>query len=115
MTVPESEAPLSAPSPLSAKTLHQLLRAAAAAYGDEPAVVLHREGEVDQAISFTGLERQPALLARALVARGTGKGSRVGFIFGNGPDFALMLAAIARIGAIAVPISTMIRANELVR
>ena len=44
------------------------------------------------------------------------RGAAVGFIFGNGPRFALMLAAIARIGAIAIPISTMVRlGNELVR
>ncbi|MBU6266416.1 MAG: acyl--CoA ligase, partial [Sphingomonadales bacterium] len=48
-------------------------------------------------------------------ARGVGKGTRVGFIAGNGPKFALWLAATARIGAVAIPISTMIRANELVR
>src|SRR5690606_32291261 len=38
-----------------------------------------------------------------------------GFIFGNGPGFAIALAAIARTGAVAVPISTMLRAGELVR
>jgi acyl-CoA synthetase (AMP-forming)/AMP-acid ligase II len=58
---------------------------------------------------------QSAVLARGLLAMGAGKGSRVGFICGNGPRFALWFAAAARIGAIAIPISTMIRANELVR
>ncbi len=53
--------------------------------------------------------------ARGLLARGVGKGVRIGFIAGNGPVFAAMFAAIARIGGVAVPISTMIRANELVR
>src|SRR3546814_13442831 len=67
------------------------------------------------AISFAGLEGESARIARGLIARGIGKGSRIGFIYGNGPDFALMLAAIARIGAIAIPIGTLIRANELVR
>ena len=64
---------------------------------------------------ITELDRKSAEIARGLLARGAGKGSRVGFIYGNGPGFAIMLAAIARIGAIAIPISTMIRANELVR
>src|SRR3546814_8686188 len=67
------------------------------------------------AISFAELDRESARIARGLIARGIGKGSRIGFIYGNGPDFALMLAAIARIGAIAIPISTLIRAHELVR
>lgn len=101
--------------PQSAKTFPQLIRAAAAAYGDETAIRLQGETIPDESLSFAELDRRSAELARGLVARGVGKGTRVGFIYGNGPGFALMLAAIARIGAVAIPISTMIRANELVR
>ena len=101
--------------PTSATTLPELIRAAVLAYGDEIAVVLRAEGEPDEAISFAELDGRSAELARGLLARGVGKGTRVGFIFGNGPGFALMLAAIARAGAIAIPISTMIKSNELVR
>jgi acyl-CoA synthetase (AMP-forming)/AMP-acid ligase II len=101
--------------PRSATTFPQFVRAAAAAFGDALAVV-HKDGDVvDEALSFIELERRSAELARGLIARGVGKGSRVGFIYGNGPSFALLLAAIARIGAIAIPISTLIKANELVR
>src|SRR3546814_2413116 len=88
--------------------------AAATAYGDDVAVRLQREDGGQAAISFAELDRESARIARGLIARGIGKGSRIGFIYGNGPDFALMLAAIARIGAIAIPISTLNRANELV-
>ena len=98
-------------APTEAKTLPQLIRAAAASYGD--ALAVRAEGE--EAITYTELDRQSARIARGLLARGVGKGSRVGFISGNGPHFALMLCAIARIGAVAIPISTMIRANELIR
>ena len=109
-----------ADDPRAATTFPQLVRAAAAAYGEDVAVVLrgddNREGGgADETISFAALDRRSAELARGLIARGIGKGARVGFIQGNGPDFAVTLAAIARIGAVAVPISTMIRANELVR
>lgn len=102
-------------SPAEAKTFPQLVRAAADAYGDDIAVRFTGETIPDEDISFAALESRSAELARGLIARGVGKGARVGFICGNGPQFALMLAAIARIGAVAVPISTMIRANELVR
>lgn len=102
-------------TPGSARTFPQLVRAAAAAYGDAVAVVLEDGEEVVEAITYRELDERSALIARGLLARGIGKGSRVGFIFGNGPGFALMMAAISRIGGIAVPISTMIRANELVR
>ena len=101
--------------PASATTFPQLIRATAAAYGDDIAVRFQADDVPDETISFAQLDKRSAELARGLLARGVGKGSRVGFIYGNGPGFALMLAAIARIGAIAIPISTMIRANELVR
>ncbi len=102
-------------NPQSATTFPQMIRAAAAAYGDDFAVTLQGETIPDEAVTFAGIERQSAILARGLIARGVGKGSRIGFIYGNGPSFAVMLAAIARIGAVAIPISTMIRSNELVR
>lgn len=101
--------------PLQAETLPQLYRAAAAAYGDATAISLRREDGSGESLTFTALEAQSRELARGLVARGVGKGSRIGFICGNGPLFAVMLGAITRTGAIAVPISTFIKANELVR
>jgi acyl-CoA synthetase (AMP-forming)/AMP-acid ligase II len=101
--------------PALATTLPQFVRDAAAAYGDDTAITFTGETLADDTISFLELERQSATLARGLVARGVGKGARIGFIQCNGPMFAVIFAAIARTGAIAVPISTMIRANELVR
>jgi acyl-CoA synthetase (AMP-forming)/AMP-acid ligase II len=101
--------------PRSSNTLPQLIRAAATAYGDDVAIVLKGETIPDESASFSELDRRSAELARGLIARGIGKGSRVGFIYGNSPNFAVTLAAICRIGAIAIPISTMIRSNELVR
>jgi acyl-CoA synthetase (AMP-forming)/AMP-acid ligase II len=101
--------------PKAATTFPQFVRAAAAAYGDEVAVVLQGDGVPDDQISFVELDRRSAELGRGLIARGAGKGVRIGFICGNGPTFAVLLAAIARIGAVAIPISTMIRSNELVR
>lgn len=100
---------------MEAQTFPQLIRAAAKAYGDALAVTLSGTTIPDQAITFSQIERKSAQLARGLAARGVGKGTRVGFICGNGPDFVLTLFAIARIGAVAVPISTLIKANELVR
>jgi acyl-CoA synthetase (AMP-forming)/AMP-acid ligase II len=101
--------------PRSAETFPQLVRATGAAYGDQIAIALEGDTVADDSISFAELDRRSAEIARGLIARGVGKGSRVGFIQGNGPMFALLLAAIARIGAIAVPISTLIKSNELVR
>lgn len=102
-------------SPQAAETMAQLVRSAAAAYGDSTAIVLQRDDHPDEAMSFAELDAESARIAKGLIARGVGKGSRVGFIFANGPMFATLFAAIGRIGAIAIPISTMIRSNELVR
>ena len=101
--------------PRSANTFPQLLRAAAAAHGDGIAIMLKDASIPDEQMTFIELERSSAELARGLMARGIGKGARVAYIYGNSPGFALMLAAICRIGAIAIPVSTMIRSNELVR
>jgi acyl-CoA synthetase (AMP-forming)/AMP-acid ligase II len=101
--------------PWAARTIPQLVRAAAAAYGDAIAVKASPADGPEETISFRELERRSAELARGLVARGVGKGSRVGFICANGPDFALYLAAITRAGGVAIPLSTLIKAGELVR
>jgi acyl-CoA synthetase (AMP-forming)/AMP-acid ligase II len=93
----------------------QLVRATAAAYGDDPAVVLHADTIPSDSATFAELDDRSAALARGLLARGVGKGTRIGFIYGNSPAFAVILAAISRIGAVAVPISTLIKADELVR
>ena len=106
-----TEDPLALP-PDSIQTMPQLIRAAAAIYGDATALTLRGESIADDAISFRELDTKSAELARALIAMGLGKGSRVGFIQGNSPTFAVLFAAIARIGAIAIPISTLIRADR---
>lgn len=102
------------PHPAEAMTLPALIRSAAATYGDAVAIRMI-EDDGGEALSFVDLDKRSSEIARGLLARGIGKGARIGFIFGNCPGFAVMLAAIARIGAVAVPISTMIRAGELVR
>ncbi len=107
--------PLHPAEPGATRTVPQFLRAIAAAYGDETALVFQAEQGGEVTLSFAELERRSALLARGLLARGVGKGTRVGFIHGNSPDFAVLLFAIARTGAIAIPISTLIKADELVR
>lgn len=103
------------PDPRAATTFPELVRGAAAVYGDDIALKFTGETIADQTISFAGLERQSAEMARGLIARGVGKGTRVGILAGNTPLFAIAFAAICRIGAVAIPISTLIKANELVR
>jgi len=101
--------------PSTAKTFPELVRAAAAAYGDDVAVTLSGDKIPSESATFAELDQRSAELAKGLIARGIGKGARIGFILGNGPAFLVTFAAICRIGAIAIPISTLIKANELVR
>src|ERR1700754_1300903 len=105
----------SGPDPLMADTFPKLIRAAGACYGADVAIRLEGDTVANKPITFADLDTRSAELARGLIAIGVGKGTRLGFIYGNGPGFAVMLAAIARIGAIAIPISTLIKSNELVR
>lgn len=110
-----SQEPAAPSDPRQAKTFPQLVRSAASAYGNDLAIVLRDASIPDESATFAELDAQSARLARGMLAQGVGKGSRIGFICGNGPRFAIWFAAAARIGAIAIPISTLIRSNELVR
>jgi acyl-CoA synthetase (AMP-forming)/AMP-acid ligase II len=60
----------------------------------------------DRALTYTELAERSAALARGLIASGLGAGSRLGLIYPNGPELAVAALAAARIGAIAVPLST---------
>lgn len=101
--------------PSQANTFPEFVRAAAAAYGTQVAIALTGDSIPREVITYRQLEQQSSTLARGLIARGVGKGARVGFICGNGPAFAVIFAAIARAGAVAIPISTLLKASELVR
>jgi len=95
-------------TPAYPPTLPNMARHLGARYGQREALV---RGE--RRITFEGLERESALIARGLLARGVGKGSRVGLMMPNSPDWVVMLFAIMRVGAIAVPMSTLYQAPEL--
>jgi len=56
-----------------------------------------------------------AELAARLLAAGIGKGTRVALLFGNGPDWVVTWLAMARIGALTVPLSTFSPGAELAR
>jgi acyl-CoA synthetase (AMP-forming)/AMP-acid ligase II len=96
--------------PTATTLLPEHIHAMADAYGDREAVLL-----ADEVLTFRDVERQSAALARGLLARGVGKGNRIGILLSNGPRFVVWWAAIVRIGAVVVPISTFVRSGELAR
>ncbi len=67
----------------------------------------------EQRLSYADAEATSALLARGLLAEGVGKGTRVGVLFPNGPEWLLAFLAAARVGAVVVPLNTFSRAREL--
>lgn len=66
-------------------------------------------------LTFREADERSSSLACQLLAAGVGKGTRVGVLFPNSPAFIVSYLALARIGAVAVPISTLSTAAELLR
>ena len=64
-------------------------------------------------IDYAGLEAASAALAAELVARGVNKGHRTALLMANGIDWAIAAYAIMRIGAVLVPLSTLLRPREM--
>ncbi len=85
-----------------------LVRHASARHGDRDWVVTP-----DQRLTFRDADASSQHLARHLIAAGISKGSRVGLLFPQGADFAIAFLAATRIGAVAVPLSSFYRGNEL--
>ena len=66
-------------------------------------------------LSFAEADTRSAELAGRLLACGIGKGARVGVLFANGATWAVTWLALARIGALTVPLSTFAPGVELAR
>ncbi len=88
--------------------VHQLLADAAERDPDGEALVL-----ADVRISWSEARREAERLARALAALGAGPGDRVALLMGNSPRMVLTLFAVARLGAVAVAVSTRSSAAEV--
>jgi acyl-CoA synthetase (AMP-forming)/AMP-acid ligase II len=97
---------MAAPEP--APSIPAFLRRTRTEFGDRPCIVLN-----DRRLTYADVEAESARLARGLIARGVGKGTRVGILFGNGPDWLVGWMAAARIGALTVPINTFFKPREL--
>lgn len=64
-------------------------------------------------LTYAAAEQRSAVIARQLLCRGVGKGTRVGLFFPNGAEWVQWWLAICRIGAVAVPLSTMYAPAEI--
>jgi len=71
-----------------------------------------REGETVR-WTYADLERESRRVARALLAHGTGKGSRVATLMANRPEAVAAFFGAALAGAVVVPLSTFSTRDEL--
>lgn len=90
-------------------TIDALLRLRAADDGSKPMVI-----DPDTRISYADLDATTRELAAGFVAAGVTKGTRVGLIMPNCAQWVQVAAALTRIGAVLVPMSTLLQPPELV-
>jgi acyl-CoA synthetase (AMP-forming)/AMP-acid ligase II len=89
-------------------TIPVLIDSLAQRFGPNELVVTER-----RRLTYAQAASESAQLARALLSAGVGKGTRLGLLMPNGPDWAIGWLAASRIGALLVPISTFYQAREL--
>jgi crotonobetaine/carnitine-CoA ligase len=89
-------------------TLDGALRSRCAVRGDQPMLL-----EGGHPLSWTAFAAQADALADALHGRGIGTGDRVAIAARNGSGHVLLLFALARLGAVLVPINPEIGVREL--
>jgi acyl-CoA synthetase (AMP-forming)/AMP-acid ligase II len=90
-------------------TIDELLTHGAATEAAKPAVI----DPVDR-ITYAALDSSTRDLAAAFVEAGVHKGSRVGLIMPNGVEWVRIALALTRVGAVLVPLSTLLQPPELV-
>jgi acyl-CoA synthetase (AMP-forming)/AMP-acid ligase II len=95
------------PPPL---TIPALLAQSVRLFGQETYVVTPSER-----LTYEEAEQRSADIARWLLEAGVGKGSRVGLFFTNGVEWITWWLAVSRIGALAVPMSTMYTPAEIAK
>ncbi len=89
-------------------SLPEFIRSRSERFGERVMAVLG-----GRRLSYVEADASSARLARALLARGVAKGSRIGLLAPNGPDWIVGFFAAGRIGAVAVPINTFYKPREL--
>ncbi len=94
--------------PAFTPTSGSLTRWCAEQFGDKAVAVLG-----DHRLSYAEAEARSAQLARGLLVSGVGKGTRVGLLAANGPDWIVGWLGITRIGGVAILLNTYSKAKEL--
>jgi len=93
---------------ITLETITTLLAYHAAQNPQVEAIVDH-----ESRLTFSGLEQRSRGRATWLVANGVNKGHRVALLMQNSVEWAINAYAIMRMGAVLVPLSTLLRPPEL--
>jgi fatty-acyl-CoA synthase len=95
------------------ETLGALLDATAGRFPGREALAYAPRGEVTVRTSWAELRAESRLAAKKLALAGAGKGTRVGLLCTNRPEWLPIAFGAARLGAILVPLSTLWKRDEL--
>ena len=90
-------------------TIDALVRRHSAQAATKPMVI-----DSDSQLSYRELDCTTTDLAAGFIEAGVGKGTRVGLIMPNGVRWVQIAIALTRIGAVLVPLSTLLSARELI-
>jgi acyl-CoA synthetase (AMP-forming)/AMP-acid ligase II len=90
------------------ETIDRVVRLRAAEHGGKPMVI-----DQMSRLSYNELDSTTKGLAAALIEAGIVKGTRVGLIMPNGVRWVQIAIAVTRIGAVLVPLSTLLQPPEL--
>jgi acyl-CoA synthetase (AMP-forming)/AMP-acid ligase II len=89
-------------------TIDRLLRFRAEEFGDKAMVI-----DTELRLTYAELDQSSRAMAAGFLDAGVGKGTRVGLIMPNGARWVQIAMALTRIGAVLVPLSTLLRPPEL--
>src|SRR6202008_1564368 len=90
-------------------TIDRLVRSRAEQHGNKSVVI-----DTESRITYAELDLTTQALAAAFMEAGVGKGTRVGLIMPNRVQWVQIAVALTRIGAVLVPLSTLLQPPELV-
>jgi acyl-CoA synthetase (AMP-forming)/AMP-acid ligase II len=93
---------------MTSLTLPGALADVVAVRPDQDAIVMP-----EQRVSWAQLDARSRAVAAVLAGRGVTRRTRVGLLMGNGIDWAVVAFAVMRLGAVLVPLSTLLKAPEL--
>jgi acyl-CoA synthetase (AMP-forming)/AMP-acid ligase II len=98
---------------IGALTLGGLLADVGALHATSEAIAFHEGGRPELHWTYAELASQARRFAKALVAAGTDKGTRVALLMGNRPEWVVGAFGVALAGGVLVPVNTLFEPPEM--